>query len=323
MLTERPVDTGKRQWGEQEAERYLRSRHGPDGKKFLDPYISAFLDDSRDKGPLLDVGTGTGTVAIEAVRDHGVSFVFGIDKFPAMIDRAQKAIEDAGLTDNIVAEVADAQSLPCEAGSYRRAISVNVGCNLDNDVLAAHLKEMRRVITFSGQILFTVPINLGVLFSNGNIETLRRRLLSSSEEIKREGVSQEAVQQHLGGIEELHRGTFVAREGNLRLVVAQMADLSSDLQFFAIEQHRLQEADAIWRKLPGLVVPNNYHSEAYYEQQIHATGLKISAKQIGHFVSELERNRYNESVSSDEAGQRLGAEYVGQGPFAVYILSKH
>lgn len=312
----------ERGWGAQEAERYRRSRHGPDGKLWLDRAITLFLARSRGQGPMLDVGTGAAAVPIEAVREHGVEFVFGIDNSPAMLAMAEKSIAEARLRDRITAKLEDAKSLPYEGNEFRRVTSVNVACNLDPETLAAHLREMARVVTPDGQILFAVPINLMDVFSNGDTGSLRKRLMTSLAAIKKESaiakaISQESIQRNLGDIEELHRGTFIERSGHLQLVARN----SGKIQSLATAED-LAEGTRIWRKLPGLVVPNIYHSQSDYDIQIAAAGLQVADIITGNFHSEFVRARYNSQVPDDQPGRRLGAEYVGKGPFAVYILAK-
>lgn len=314
----------ERSWGTQEAERYRRSRHGPDGRHFLDPYIASFLFTAGKHGPLLDVGTGAAAIAIEAVRDHGVPYVYGIDKSSAMIDMAREAVRKAGLSSAIHLWKGNAASLSCKDSRFNRIISVNVGCNLDNETLAAHLREMARVVTREGQILFAVPINLGELFSNGDLVGVRSRLIQSLTTIEEEAttadgtVSQAMIQKHLGDIEQIHRGTFVVRNGHLRLVANGRRFLGG-IQRYTVDD--LQEADPIWRKLPGLVVPNNYHSQAFYEREIQKAGLRVDKKTVGCFASAEARIAYNDVVG-DDPSKRLGTEYDEKGPFAVYIMAK-
>ena len=318
----RQEKSSERSWGAQEAERYRRSRHGPDGKLFLDPFITAFLVQSKGQGPMLDVGTGAAAVPIEAVKDHGVELVHGIDNSSAMITMAEKSITEAGLQERIIVRLADARSLPYGSSEFRRVASVNVACNLDPETLAAHLREMARIVTPDGQILFAVPINLMNIFSNGDTGVLRKRLISSLAAIKKESaiagdISQESIQNHLGGMEELHRGTFIVRSGHLQLV----AHNSGKIQSLATAQD-VAEGTLIWRKLPGLVVPNIYHAQSIYEKEIREAGLQIVSSSVGNFATEADRNEYNAGVSEGQPGNKLGAEYIGKGPFAVYILAK-
>lgn len=311
----------ERSWGAQEAERYQRSRHGPDGKIFLDPLISAFLAESHVHGPMLDVGTGAAAVPIEAVRDCGVKFVYGIDNSPAMIAMAEKAITEAGLSNLITARIADARSLPYDDNEFHRVTSINVGCNLDPETLTRHLCEMARVVTPSGQILFAVPINLREVFSNGDTARLQSRLISALAKVEEEStkagaISQASIQSNLGDIEELHRGTFVVREGRLRLVI----NSGNEMRPFTTTAG-VMEGVPVWRKLPGLVVPNVYHDQRVYEEEISAAGLRVVTMTMGNFATEVERRKYNDGVPDDQPGQKLGAEYIGKGPFAVYILA--
>jgi hypothetical protein len=75
----------------------------------------------------------------------------------------------------------------------------------------------------------------------------------------------------------------------------------------------LEEGDAIWRKIPGLAVPNFYHSEQAYEDAIKVAGLKLVHVDRAHFTSIAEW---------EQSGISLGQEYVTQHPFAVFHVSK-
>lgn len=314
-----------RGWGIEEAMRFQFSRHGPDGKIFLDPHISNFLKECQRPGLLLDVGTGAAAVPLEAALHYGVSRIHAVDNSPAMLKLAEKAIAEADMSERIFLEEEDAKSLRFKDGCFPRVASVNVGCNLDNETLAAHLHEMARVVSKEGRIFFAVPVNLGELFSNGEHVWVRENLKESRAAIKKEAasaaeeISQALVQKHLGGIGQIHRGTFIVRDGQLWPVINNGPRFLSGIPRYTTGD--LQEGEEIFRKLPGLVVPNNYHSQTFYEQEINRAGLLIREKTISCFISGDDRIKYNLAIGNHPS-ESLGQEYVGKGPFAVFILTK-
>lgn len=316
------AETLVRGYGKTEAEAYAASRHGSDGAMFLDPYISSFLEYSRGEN-LLDVGGGTAKVGIEAVQRHGVLFVTSLDNSGDMLEQAEKAIWGEGLTDRISTRKGDVATLPVRDGSYRKISSVNVGCNLDNAKLSAHFQEMARVLSPDGNILFTAPINLGELFTTGNLEwdDLQKRLEGINAALLQAELSeQKIIQDNLKTLDDLLRATFVVQDHQVKLVVNDLGLLPENLRDRAVLENDITEGTQIWRKLPGLVVPNNYHSREVYEMEMRNAGFEIAEVYTDSFANEEERDKYNQQVEDPE--MQLGKEYVGQGPFAVYILKK-
>lgn len=314
-----------RGYGTEETARFAHSRHGADGAMFLDPHVSRFLDLSKGL-PVHDVGAGAGTISIEAI-ERGAKSVFASDKYPAMVNVARRAVAQAGFQDVISVEEADAAELPYPNNCAERILLVNVGCNLDNKTLKAHFQEASRIIKRPGLILVTLPFNLGEIFSNGDITGMQRRLIYALDVINSdfaaEGVSQGIIQKYLGEIEQIQRGTFIAAGREIKLVVDHPTGLPADLQRHAIPAAEIKEGEPIFRKLPGLVVPNNYHTLLTYERLMTEADLSIVAKHADCFPTEEARAAYNSTVSDNKPGRKLGAEYVGKGPFVVYVLQRY
>jgi SAM-dependent methyltransferase len=69
------------------------------------------LADALDGGTLLDVGTGTGWLAIALARAHPRLRVTGVDVFAPALELARGNLADAGLTDRVELRLQDAATL--------------------------------------------------------------------------------------------------------------------------------------------------------------------------------------------------------------------
>ena len=101
---------------------------------------------------VLDVGCGTGTLAIAAKRRVGdAGRVDGVDASPEMIQRAVKKSKRAHSGASF--RVAHAESLPFETSHFDVVLSTVMLHHLRRDVRAQAIQEMRRVLKPGGRIL--------------------------------------------------------------------------------------------------------------------------------------------------------------------------
>jgi ubiquinone/menaquinone biosynthesis C-methylase UbiE len=101
---------------------------------------------------VLDVGCGTGTLAIAAVRRvRGTGSVSGIDASPEMISRARAKAARAGVT--VTFDVAGAEALPFPDASFDVVLSTVMLHHLRRDARAACMREIRRVLAPGGRVL--------------------------------------------------------------------------------------------------------------------------------------------------------------------------
>ncbi len=115
--------------------------------------MAAAVVEAADVGPgdaILDVGTGTGSVAITAAR-RGAD-VTGVDITPALLEAAASHAAVAGVED-IAWEVGDAADLPYPDEHFDATIS-NLG-HMYGDPPDAVADELRRVTVPGGRIAFT------------------------------------------------------------------------------------------------------------------------------------------------------------------------
>ncbi len=72
---------------------------------------------------VLDIGSGSGAIAIELVREHGAAHVTGIDIEGPVCAAAKRRVADAGLGDRIMITQVSAGPLPFDAGSFDAVFS--------------------------------------------------------------------------------------------------------------------------------------------------------------------------------------------------------
>jgi ubiquinone/menaquinone biosynthesis C-methylase UbiE len=101
---------------------------------------------------VLDVGCGTGTLAIAAKRRVGSSgSVYGIDASPAMIARATRKAKKAGA--DVTFENGLAESLPFPDGRFDVVLSTVMLHHLPRKTREQGVREMGRVLKPGGRLL--------------------------------------------------------------------------------------------------------------------------------------------------------------------------
>jgi ubiquinone/menaquinone biosynthesis C-methylase UbiE len=101
---------------------------------------------------VLDIGCGTGTLAIAAKRAVGASaVVHGIDASPEMIARAKRKAARAAV--DIVFEIASAQSLPLSDARFDVVLSTVMLHHLPRAGRVQAICEARRVLKPGGRLL--------------------------------------------------------------------------------------------------------------------------------------------------------------------------
>ena len=101
---------------------------------------------------VLDIGCGTGTLALAARRRVGPKArVAGIDPSPEMIARARKKARRAGV--EVAFDTAVAEQLPFEAGSFDIVMGTLMLHHLPEDARQRCIAEVRRVLKPGGRFL--------------------------------------------------------------------------------------------------------------------------------------------------------------------------
>lgn len=102
-------------------------------------------------GLVLDVGTGTGDLALDIARAHPDARVVGLDYTGPMIARAPAKALQAGLASQITWTRADGQTLPFADGTFDAVTSAFVLRNFAD--LAQAYAEMARVVRPGGRVV--------------------------------------------------------------------------------------------------------------------------------------------------------------------------
>ncbi len=101
---------------------------------------------------VLDVGCGTGTLAIAAKRRVGpAGRVYGIDASPEMIARARKKAKKAGV--EVTFENAIVERLPFSDGTFDAVLATVMLHHLGRKARQQCACEMRRVLKLGGRVL--------------------------------------------------------------------------------------------------------------------------------------------------------------------------
>ena len=99
---------------------------------------------------VLDVGCGTGTLAIDAKRRHPGAAVTGLDADPAMLDRARRKARDRGVELALIEGRSD--HLPFVERSFDVVLSSLFFHHLERPAKEATAREIARVLRLGGRL---------------------------------------------------------------------------------------------------------------------------------------------------------------------------
>ncbi len=108
----------------------------------------------------LDIGCGTGDMAIEVLRQCPEATVVGIDPAGRMLDIAAERVRKAALTGSIRLQAGDATELAFEDGSFSGIVTAFCMRNVTRRARA--IRQMRRVLAPGGRAVIlelTIPHN--------------------------------------------------------------------------------------------------------------------------------------------------------------------
>ena len=107
---------------------------------------------------ILDVATGTGDLAIQAIKSLDPEKVIGVDISAGMMDIGRKKIEEKGLSKRIELRRGDSENLPFEENKFDAVIVAFGVRNFEN--LEKGLAEMLRVASALGSDFPFVRVDL-------------------------------------------------------------------------------------------------------------------------------------------------------------------
>jgi len=112
------------------------------------------------EGKILELGTGTGRIAIPLARD-GIALT-GIDRSAAMLDRARRRVSRLRLRRGLTLTLGDMRALPFRRGAFRLVMApygVLQSLTREPD-LAAALASVHRVLTAGGRFVIDLVPDL-------------------------------------------------------------------------------------------------------------------------------------------------------------------
>jgi ubiquinone/menaquinone biosynthesis C-methylase UbiE len=130
--------------------------------RFFDPVIGLGMPEKRFKGQLiaqasiepgqrvLDLGCGTGTLAIEVKRDEPRAKVAGLDADPEILDQARAKAERAGVEIDLTEGFSTA--LPYKDKTFDRVLSTLFFHHLDPEPKRETAREIARVLKRGGEL---------------------------------------------------------------------------------------------------------------------------------------------------------------------------
>jgi ubiquinone/menaquinone biosynthesis C-methylase UbiE len=111
---------------------------------------------ASDAGDVLEIGCGDGLFLSELAMVNQQAHLFGIDNLPERLAGAEERLKHYGLK-GIQLYLGDAQHMPFPNDHFGTVVCINLLLNLPTlDVVRAFMKEMRRVTSTGGRIIFDI-----------------------------------------------------------------------------------------------------------------------------------------------------------------------
>jgi ubiquinone/menaquinone biosynthesis C-methylase UbiE len=105
------------------------------------------------EGRILEVGCGSGEVAIELANEFPKATVTGLDLSEPMLEMARGSTESAGLSDRVLFKKGDIQLMPFEDKSFDAIVSLNTFHVVKDPI--SMVNEIERVLAPEGCLMVT------------------------------------------------------------------------------------------------------------------------------------------------------------------------
>ena len=131
-------------------------KYNKEVKKWMQNVAKSFVAVAKkwgiEKGKTLDIGTGTGLLAIGFAKAFPGMEVVGLDLSEKALQMARENVQKSGV-ENISFEKGDAQIMPFEDGTFDLVISSNTLHLIENPVKM--FNEIQRVLKFEGKFFIS------------------------------------------------------------------------------------------------------------------------------------------------------------------------
>lgn len=132
----------------EEARDYDEMDHSAVNQRFVADFLEAH--GAPRGGEILDVGSGPGRIPIALCRSAPTARVVALDMAEAMLERARRNIDDAGLAGRIRCQAGDAKGLSFPDGSFEAVVSNTIIHHIPDP--APPLAEMARLVAPGGTL---------------------------------------------------------------------------------------------------------------------------------------------------------------------------
>jgi SAM-dependent methyltransferase len=146
----------------------------------------------RAGGRVADVACGYGVTAVLMAEGYPATTVAGFDQHEPSIETARRAAADAGVSDRVTFEVADAAALP--GGGYDLVTLCNALHEMGDPVGVC--RQVRRALADGGRVMLVEPVAADTL--EGNRTPLGRSFLSASTMVCLPSALSQGGDRHLG-----------------------------------------------------------------------------------------------------------------------------
>ena len=253
-------------------------------KAFLDTTIENYLKAEAPGKRILDIGCGAGIWCYQAAR-YGAKSVDGFDKQEKMVELAKQATAQFA-TVNI--QLGDIMNMLYDDNTFDVALSLFVTCELPNETLLKHFKEMHWVLAPGGKALvlnLSNPIYQTMYLTNGANEVIVQKKI---DEILASIPNHPSQEQISSALEEL----------NEAVVCVCFAYDENDRLFHVKDVNQLINGQAVLLKTYITLFPDFFYDDQFLVDQTVAAGLQI-ARIENSFTEErrIEHNTLNPAAT--------------------------